>query len=174
MLAFLFGSSTHEQSNVWTYWLSSTSLVDWSCNKSEDAEFGEYSYIFQHSITYLWPFIRMVGSRMDITCLSIFGPILNVTYDAKGCRAHELHCTATHCKGKWIVRRFLDITDRKSTSNLKRHATTCRSLEIVKDALDVEPFLDHNFWIIDWLTLLHRFSNKLLFFSLEKLQTFRK
>lgn len=67
---------------------------------------------------------------------ALFGPVPDITYDAKGRRAHEFRCTATYCKGKRIVRRFLDTTDRKSTSNLKRHATVCWGSDVVGDALE--------------------------------------
>ena len=38
------------------------------------------------------------------------------------------HCTAPNCKGKANgrkVRRYLDTTDAKSTSNLRKHAKVC-------------------------------------------------
>lgn len=69
---------------------------------------------------------------------AFFGPIPDITYDAKGRRAHEFRCTAVHCKGKRFVRRFLDTSDRKSTSNLKRHATVCWGPEVVGDALEAK------------------------------------
>jgi hypothetical protein len=69
---------------------------------------------------------------------AFFGPIPDITYDDKGRRAHEFRCTATHCKGKRIVRRFLDTTDRASTSNLKRHAIVCWGSTIVNDALEAK------------------------------------
>jgi hypothetical protein len=37
-----------------------------------------------------------------------------------------------------MVRRFLDTTDRKSTSNLKRHATVCWGAETVDGALEAK------------------------------------
>ncbi len=49
---------------------------------------------------------------------------------------HEFKCAATHCKhssGR-IVRRYLDKSDKKSTSNLRRHARNCWGDEIVKNA----------------------------------------
>jgi hypothetical protein len=67
---------------------------------------------------------------------AFFGPVPDITYDTKGHHAHEFRCTATYCKGKWIVRQFLDTTDRKSMSNLKRHATVCWGSAIVGDALE--------------------------------------
>ena len=63
-------------------------------------------------------------------------------YSAGGRRAHEFRCAANHCKGKGsngrIVRRFLDTTDCKSMSNLKRHATACWGAETVNDALEAK------------------------------------
>lgn len=49
---------------------------------------------------------------------------------------YKFKCAATHCKhssGR-IVRRYLDKSDKKSTSNLRRHARNCWGDEIVKNA----------------------------------------
>jgi hypothetical protein len=46
----------------------------------------------------------------------------------KGRRVHVFECNAKHCKGKGngrFVRRYLDTTDAKSTSNLRKHAKIC-------------------------------------------------
>ena len=67
---------------------------------------------------------------------AFFGPIPDITYDAKGHHAHEFCCTATYCKGKRIVRRFLDTMDRKLMSNLKQHATVFWGSDVVGDALE--------------------------------------
>jgi hypothetical protein len=54
----------------------------------------------------------------------------------EGRRAHVFACAATHCKGKngRGVRRFLDKGDRKSTSNLRKHAKICWGCEAVEAA----------------------------------------
>ncbi len=54
----------------------------------------------------------------------------------EGCRAHVFMCAAGRCKGKngRDVRRFLDKGDRKSTSNLCKHAKTCWGSEAVEAA----------------------------------------
>lgn len=51
-------------------------------------------------------------------------------------RAHVFVCAAGRCKGKngRDVRRFLDKGDRKSTSNLRKHAKICWGSEAVEAA----------------------------------------
>ena len=69
-------------------------------------------------------------------------PMSEVTYSPEGRRAHEFHCASSHCRGKGangqIVRRYLNTSDRKSTSNLKCHAITCWGSKTVDDALDAK------------------------------------
>jgi hypothetical protein len=73
---------------------------------------------------------------------AFFQPVPDITYDVKRRRAHEFRCAATVCKGKGanarMVRRYLDTTDRKSTSNLKRHAIGCWGAETVDSALEAK------------------------------------
>jgi len=54
----------------------------------------------------------------------------------EGRRAHVFVCAAGHCKGKngRGVRRFLDKGDKKSTSNLRKHAKICWGSEAVDAA----------------------------------------
>ena len=55
----------------------------------------------------------------------------------KGRRVHVFECNAKHCKGKGngcMVRRYLDTTDAKSTSNLRKHAKICWGEEAVMAA----------------------------------------
>ena len=66
---------------------------------------------------------------------------------------HEFQCGATHCKGKgqnaWIVHRFLDTEDWKSTSNLRKHATHCWGIDIIKEAYEAAENKDigiDNIW----------------------------
>jgi hypothetical protein len=51
-------------------------------------------------------------------------------------RVHVFECAAGRCKGKngKDVRRFLDKGDRKSTSNLRKHAKICWGTEAVEAA----------------------------------------
>jgi len=51
-------------------------------------------------------------------------------------RAHVFMCAAGHCKGKngRGVQHFLNKGDRKSTSNLRKHAKICWGLEAVEAA----------------------------------------
>jgi|ERR1700728_1883861 hypothetical protein len=56
-----------------------------------------------------------------------FKPTPSIEY-INGRRVHVFECTAPHCKGKANgrkVRRYLDKTDAKSTSNLRKHAKIC-------------------------------------------------
>ena len=52
--------------------------------------------------------------------------------EVKGRRCHEFKCANRSCK--YYVRRFLDKSDAKSTSNLRRHAISCWGVEAVKMA----------------------------------------
>jgi hypothetical protein len=54
----------------------------------------------------------------------------------EGRRAHVFVCAAGHCKGKngRGIRRFLDKGDKKSTSNLRKHAKICWGSEAVEAA----------------------------------------
>jgi hypothetical protein len=73
---------------------------------------------------------------------AFFFSVPDITYNAEGRRAHEFRCAAKVCKCKGVngrmVRRYLDTTDRKSTSNLKRHATVCWGAETVDGALEAK------------------------------------
>jgi hypothetical protein len=52
------------------------------------------------------------------------------------CRAQVFECAAERCKGKngRDVRRFPDKGDRKSTSNLRKHAKICWGSDTVEKA----------------------------------------
>ncbi|KAF8811404.1 hypothetical protein BYT27DRAFT_7089536 [Phlegmacium glaucopus] len=77
---------------------------------------------------------------------AFFGRTPEVTYGPEGRRAHEFRCASSQCKGKGsngrVVRRYLDTSDRKSTSNLKRHAITCWGKETVDAALEAKVDID--------------------------------
>ena len=72
---------------------------------------------------------------------AFFGKIPDISYINGRC-VHEFRCSAKSCKAKGvykrIVRRYLDTTDCKSTSNLKRHAIMCWGAENVDRALDTK------------------------------------
>jgi hypothetical protein len=58
-------------------------------------------------------------------------------------RCHIFECASGRCKARngRDVRRFLDTTDRFSTSNLRKHAKTCwgdEAVAVAADARDVE------------------------------------
>jgi len=59
---------------------------------------------------------------------------------------HEFKCNAPHCLGKGhrphIVRRFLDTEDRKSTSNMQKHATKCWGKTRLDEADDMVKLRD--------------------------------
>jgi hypothetical protein len=53
-----------------------------------------------------------------------------------GRRVHAFRCAAKMCKGKGIVRRYLDKGDRTSTSNMRKHAKGCWGDTVVADACE--------------------------------------
>ncbi|KIM35210.1 hypothetical protein M413DRAFT_79628, partial [Hebeloma cylindrosporum] len=58
---------------------------------------------------------------------AFFKPTPMIKYINRRC-VHVFECNAKHCKGKGnrrMVRRYLDTTDAKSTSNLRKHAKIC-------------------------------------------------
>jgi hypothetical protein len=65
-----------------------------------------------------------------------FKPTPSIEY-IKGRQVHAFECTAPNCKGKANgrkVHRYLNTTDAKSTSNLRKHAKICWGEEIVAAA----------------------------------------
>ncbi|KAG0702816.1 hypothetical protein DFH29DRAFT_982210 [Suillus ampliporus] len=65
---------------------------------------------------------------------AFFRPVPTVEY-VNGCRCHTFQCATKHCKVKSRgVRRFLDTTDAKLTSNMRKHAKKCWSNEVVASA----------------------------------------
>ena len=65
-----------------------------------------------------------------------FKPTPSIEY-IKDRRVHVFECRAKHCKGKVngrMVRRYLDTSDAKSTSNLRKHARLCWGVETVAAA----------------------------------------
>lgn len=65
-------------------------------------------------------------------------PRFYVHVDGHPC--HDFQCCAPHCKGKGdkpgSVRHYLDTGDRKSMSNLHKHAKICWGTDVVQDAID--------------------------------------
>ncbi|KAF8869378.1 hypothetical protein BD779DRAFT_1614497 [Infundibulicybe gibba] len=57
---------------------------------------------------------------------AFYYPILDIGYE-KGCRYHKFRCGAKGCKKG--VCRYLDKSDAKSTSNMRKHAKSCWGLE---------------------------------------------
>jgi hypothetical protein len=65
---------------------------------------------------------------------AFFGPEPLIEH-VEGRRCHAFQCLAKHCKQKSrSVRRYLDTSDAKSTSNLRKHAKKCWGNEIVATA----------------------------------------
>ena len=65
-----------------------------------------------------------------------FKPTPSIEY-IKGRRVHVFKCTAPICKGKANgrnVRRYLDTSDAKSTSNLRKYAKICWGEDAVASA----------------------------------------
>lgn len=62
-----------------------------------------------------------------------FKPTPSIEY-INSWRVHVFECTAKGCKGRGngrYVRRYLDTSDSKSTSNLRKHAKTCWTDDVV-------------------------------------------
>jgi len=59
---------------------------------------------------------------------------------------HEFKCNAPHCLGRGsrprIVRRFLDTEDKKSTSNLRKHAKKCWGEKWLIEAVEMAKLRD--------------------------------
>ena len=70
----------------------------------------------------------------DAPIYVFFKPLPSIQY-IQTRKAHVFECAAAqcHCRTRF-VRRFLDTSDAKSTSNLRRHAKVCWSDEAVEAA----------------------------------------
>jgi len=58
---------------------------------------------------------------------AFFTPTPSIEY-IKGHRVYVFECSTKHCRGKGngrLVHRYLDTSDAKSTSNLRKHAKIC-------------------------------------------------
>ncbi|KIM53945.1 hypothetical protein SCLCIDRAFT_137784 [Scleroderma citrinum Foug A] len=66
---------------------------------------------------------------------AFFKPLPQVVVK-NGCRTHEFLCFGRGCKA--TVRWFLDTTDCRSTSNLRKHAKSCWGNDVVRAADDAK------------------------------------
>jgi len=65
---------------------------------------------------------------------AFFRPVPDIEY-VEGHHSHVFQCAAKSCKQKLRgVRRFLDTSDTKSTSNMHKHARKCWTAEVVVSA----------------------------------------
>jgi hypothetical protein len=68
---------------------------------------------------------------------AFFRPEVDISY-VDGRRTHDFTCAAKNCKGKGknprLVRRYLDTSDKASTSGLRNHADKCWGADTVKEA----------------------------------------
>ena len=73
----------------------------------------------------LTKFLDRLQKEWDAPIYAFFGPLPSIEY-VSGRKVHVFRCSARqcHCRTR-LVRRFLDTTDAKSTSNLRRHAKIC-------------------------------------------------
>ncbi|KAF9545740.1 hypothetical protein CPC08DRAFT_730045 [Agrocybe pediades] len=91
-----------------------------------------------------WNHTERLSGEWTSNDYGFFSTMVKVVH-IDGQHAHEFLCLAKHCKGHgvnaWIVCRFLDNGDAKSTSNLKCHTIRCwgeRLVEQVMKAADVD------------------------------------
>ena len=80
--------------------------------------------------------IERLSKDWNSPVYAFFKPTPLIEY-IKDRRVHVFECNAKHCKGKGngrMVRRYLDTSDAKSTSNLRKHAKVCWGEEEVATA----------------------------------------
>jgi len=80
--------------------------------------------------------IERLSKDWNSPVYAFFKPTPLIEY-IKDRRVHVFECNAKHCKGKGnrrMVRRYLDTSDAKSTSNLCKHAKVCWGEEEVATA----------------------------------------
>jgi hypothetical protein len=86
-----------------------------------------------HSISLL---VRL--SRDWVAPIYAFFEPLPFISEIGGRHAHEFRCTAPSCKGRGktprIVRHYLDIEDRNSSENLRKHARVCWGVDNLRGA----------------------------------------
>ena len=89
------------------------------------------------TLVYFYRLIHQLAQlqkEWDSPIYTFFKPLPTIEY-IQGRRSHVFECGATKC-GCWthFVRRFLDTSDARSTSNLRHHAKICWSDEAVNAA----------------------------------------
>ena len=96
--------------------------------KSAEAELSKFKlleYLFQkYSIDNM---LEQLSKEWNLLIYVFFKPTPLIEY-IKGRCVHVFECSAKHCKGKGnghMVHRYLDTSDAKSTSNLRKHARVC-------------------------------------------------
>jgi hypothetical protein len=80
--------------------------------------------------------IDRLSKEWNSPIYAFFKPTVTIEY-IRDRRVHVFECSARHCKGKGngrMVRRYLDTSDAKSTSNLRKHAKVCWGEEEVAGA----------------------------------------
>ena len=102
-------------------------------DKDDDSELGKCSI----TLIYIH---RLIGhlvhlqKEWDAPVYVFFKPFPTIQY-IKDRKAHVFICAASPCLGQtWFVCRFLDTSDAKLTSNLRRHVKMCWSEEAVQAA----------------------------------------
>ena len=79
-------------------------------------------------------YLERLRKEWDAPIYVFFKPLPTVEYVGDR-KAHVFHCAASSCRCRMrTVRRFLDTSDAKSTSNLRRHAKLCWGEEAVAAA----------------------------------------
>jgi hypothetical protein len=102
-------------------------------DEDDDAELGTWSDT-QEIIRQLIDKLVRLQKDWDAPIYVFFKPFPSIQY-IQSRKAHVFECAAIqcHCRTRF-VRRFLDTSDSKSTSNLRRHAKVCWSEEAVQAA----------------------------------------
>jgi len=93
--------------------------------ESAEAELGQF--VIRHSSSGTHTFTDRLSSEWTSSIYVFFEPTPKIEYIKERC-VHVFECSATRCMGKgngWVVRRYLDTGDAKSTSNLRKHAKIC-------------------------------------------------
>jgi hypothetical protein len=93
-----------------------------------------FSVIIKLSFSY--NMIERLSKDWNSPVYVFFKPMATVEYVNER-RVHVFECAAKFCKGRGngrYVRRYLDTSDAKSTSNLRKHAKVCWGEEAVAAA----------------------------------------
>ena len=102
-------------------------------DEDDDSELGMCSITLIYIHRLIGHLVRL-QKEWDAPIYVFFKPFPTIQY-IKDRKAHVFICAASPCLGQTrFVRRFLDTSDAKSTSNLRRHAKMCWSEEAVRAA----------------------------------------